>query len=275
VNGPSKGDRASGLSAALVLATKDLKVALSYRLSFVFGHFMVFGSIVLFYFISRVVGHTAEFTGPRAYFRFAIVGMAVSAMIERSVGSAMGAARRDQVEGTLEAVASLPVSSATLGLGWLLYPLVDGLIGLAVMVFLALPLGLWGVEPNWATSLVSVALIIALFSALGLFGAALTLAFQQGSGVVSLLIAGLGLVSGALFPTTVMPQWMQTLAQASPLKHALDAMRAGVIHGASLSKASSDVLALAGFTVVLVPLSLLALELGLRRARQTGSLSRF
>lgn len=265
----------SGFGAALVLALKDLKVAWSYRLSFLLGHFVVFGSIVLFYFVSRVVGPSAEFSGPDEYFQFAIIGMAVSAMIERSVGASTGAARRDQVEGTLEAVASLPVSSSTLGLGWLLYPLVDGLIGLVVMTVLALPLGLWGIQPNWATTFVVLLLIIVLFSSLGLFGASLTLAFQQGAGAVSIVLAGLGLLSGALFPVTVMPQWLQTLAALSPLKHALDAMRAATLDGASLGDAGNDVLVLALFTVALLPLSVIALELGLRRARRTGGLSRF
>lgn len=267
--------RTSGWSVALVLATKDLKVAWSYRLSFVLGHLLGISSIVLFSFISRVVGETSNFSGPEAYFRFAIVGMAVSVLIERSVGAATGAARRDQVEGTLEAVASLPVSAPTLGLGWLLYPLVDGFIGLIVMLALALPFGLWGIEPNWLTAAVVVVLVATLFSALGMFGAALTLAFQQGAGAVSVLLAGLSLISGALFPTSVMPGWLELLAELSPLKHALDAFRAAVLDGASLADASGSLFALAGFTVVLLPLSIVALELGLRRARRVGGLSRF
>jgi ABC-2 type transport system permease protein len=267
--------RTSGWSVALVLATKDLKVAWSYRLSFVLGHLLGISSIVLFSFISKVVGETSNFSGPEAYFRFAIVGMAVSVLIERSVGAATGAARRDQVEGTLEAVASLPVSAPTLGLGWLLYPLVDGFIGLIVMLALALPFGLWGIEPNWLTAAVVVVLVATLFSALGMFGAALTLAFQQGAGAVSVLLAGLSLISGALFPTSVMPGWLELLAELSPLKHALDAFRAAVLDGASLADASGSLFALAGFTVVLLPLSIVALELGLRRARRVGGLSRF
>lgn len=267
--------RSGLLSIALVLATKDLKVAWSYRLSFLLGHLLVLSSIILFYFVSKVIGTSEQFAGPQEYFRFAMVGMAVSVLIERSVGAATGAARRDQVEGTLEAVASLPVSAATLGLGWLLYPLIDGFIGLVIMMLLALPFGMWGIEPNWLTSALVIVLVATLFSALGMFGAALTLAFQQGAGAVGLVLAGLGLISGALFPTSVMPGWLETVAELSPLKHALDAFRAAILDGASIPDASGALLPLAGFTVVLLPLSVVALELGLRRARRVGGLSRF
>lgn len=272
---PPRPRRMDGFAAALVLATKDLKVALTYRLSFILGHLVVFGSIVLFYFVSQVVGASTEFAGPQEYFQFVIIGMAITAMIERSVGAATGAARRDQVEGTLEAVATLPVSSATLGLGWLLYPLIDGLVGFVVMLGLALPLGLWGIEPAWGAAIVTLILIVLLFSALGLFGAALTLAYQQGAGAISVVLAGLSLISGALFPVTVMPQWLQTLAQLSPLKHALDAFRTAVLDGATLAESPRDALILAGFTVVLLPTSVIALEMGMRRARRVGGLARF
>lgn len=270
-----RSDWRAGLGAALVLATKDLKVAWSYKLSFILGHFLVIGSIILFYFVSRVIGESSSFDGPEAYFRFIMAGMAITALIERSVGASTGAARRDQVEGTLEAVATLPVSSATLGLGWLLYPLVDGLIGFVVMLLLALPLGMWGVQPDLVTTVVAMVLIVVLFSALGMIGAALTLAYQQGAGAISVVLASLGLISGALFPTSVMPQWLQTLSEASPLKHALDAFRAAFLDGASLSEASNDMLVLAGFAIVLLPVSVVALELGLRRARRVGGLARF
>jgi ABC-2 type transport system permease protein len=267
--------RFAGFGAALVLATKDLKVAWSYRMSFILGHFVVIGSILLFYFVSRVVGQSAEFEGSQDYFRFVIIGMGITAMIERSVGSAAGAARRDQVEGTLEAVASLPVSAATLGLGWMIYPLVDGFIGLIVMLVIALPFGLWGIQPDFFASFVVLILVVLLFSGMGLFGAALTLAFQQGSSLIALSLAAMGLISGALFPVSVMPHWLQVIAAASPLKHALDAFRATMLDGASLAEASTDVLLLAGFTVVILPASLVALEFGLRRARRVGGLSRF
>lgn len=272
---PDRHPGRHGAALALVLATKDLKVAWSYRLSFIFGHLTVIGSLVLFYFVSRVVGDSSVVGGPEEYFRFVVVGMALAGLLERAVGASMGAARRDQVEGTLEAVASLPVSSLTLGLGWMLYPMIDALIGLVVTFLLALPLGLSGIDPNWPAVVVSMTLSVVVFASMGFFGTSLVLGFQQGAGLVPLLLAALALFSGVLFPVSVMPEWLQTLAGLSPLKHALDAMRGALTQGASIADLQRSLLILVGFAVVLVPTSLAALEYGFRRARRTGGLSRF
>lgn len=267
--------RSGALSAAWTLTVKDLKVAYSYRLSFFFGHLGVFGTLVLFYFVSRVVGESEVVGSPDEYFRFVVVGMALAGLVETAVGASMGAARRDQVEGTLEAVASLPVGSATLGLGWLLYPMLDALIGVAVTFLIALPLGLAGADPNWPAVLLAMALSVLVFAAFGFLGAAIVLAFQQGAGVVPIFLALMALISGTLFPVEVLPPLLETLSRLSPLTHALDAMRGGMLEGASIADIQDSLLVLLGFAVVLLPLSIGALELGLRRARRTGGLSRF
>lgn len=259
----------------MALAAKDLRVALSYPVSFALGHLAAFTSIYMFYFMSRVIGPSEEFSGPDDYFRFLVIGMVVAGIIERTVSASMGAARRDQVEGTLEAVATLPVGSLTLGVGWLFYPLVDSLIGLVVAVLLALPLGMSGADPAWIPLLVALLLTTLLFASFGFFGAAIVLAFQQGQGIVGMAVTGLALISGTLFPVSVLPPVLQSLAELSPLKHALDAVRATALDHATFSEASTSLLVLAVSAAVLLPLSFAALRLGLERARRSGALGRF
>lgn len=271
----ARPSRLNALSAAWTLTIKDLKVAYSYKLSFFFGHLGVAGTLVIFYFVSRVVGDSEIVGSPDEYFQFVVVGMALAGVIETAVGASMGAARRDQVEGTLEAVASLPVGSATLGLGWLLYPMIDALLGMVFTILIALPLGLWGITPNIPAVLASTVVSIAVFAAFGFFGAAIVLAFQQGAGVVPVFLALLALISGTLFPVEVLPPILETLSELSPLRHALDAMRAAMLDGQSIGDLGGSLLTLLGFAVVLLPLSVVALEYGLRRARRTGGLSRF
>lgn len=265
----------SSLRIALALAAKDLRVAWSYRLSFVFGHVAGFGSVLVFYFVSRVVGESKSFGSPEEYFRFVVVGMGVALFVERTVTATMGAARTDQVQGTLESVAALPVRASALGFGWLAFPITDALIGVGITFAMALPLGLWGIEPAPLTLLVAAVLSVAAFAGMGFLGTGIVIAFQQGAGVVPLGLAVMGLLSGTVFPIEVMPQWMQTLASLSPLTHALDALRAALLEGASLSEVGDSLLILAGFAAVLLPLGILALEWGLRHARRNGGLSRF
>ena len=272
---PHRPNRLNALSAAWTLTLKDLKVAYSYKLSFFFGHLGVAGTLILFYFVSRVVGDSEVVGSPDEYFRFVVVGTAIAGIVETAVGASMGAARRDQVEGTLEAVASLPVGSATLGLGWLLYPILDALIGATVTIIIAIPLGMSGADPYFPSILLTTILSIGVFAAFGFFGAALVLAFQQGAGVVPIFIAILALISGTLFPVEVLPPFLEQLSRLSPLTHSLDAMRGAMLDGATVAELRDSLLILLGFAVVLLPLSVWTLELGLRRARRTGGLSRF
>lgn len=272
---PRKPQPIEALGAAWALAAKDLRVAWSYRVSFIFGHLTVIGTLLVFYFVSRVVGDSPVVESPDAYFRFVVVGMAIAGLVESAVGASMGAARRDQVEGTLEAVATLPIGGGALGLGWILYPMLDALLGTVITFVLALPLGMAGADPNWPTVVVAVVLALAVFTSFGFFGAAIVLAFQQGAGLVPLGLAVLALLSGVLFPVSVMPDWLQVVSEVSPLKHALDAMRGAILDGAGFADIQNSLITLGVFAVVLAPASVGALELGLRRARRTGGLSRF
>jgi hypothetical protein len=52
-------------------------------------------------------------------------------------------------------------------------------------------------------------------------------------------------------------------------------MRLSLLVGASWSELLPDLLILAGFTVVLFPLSLLSFRYAVRRARQDGSLTHY
>lgn len=264
------------VGAALVLARKDLRVALSYRVSFFLGYLSVGFSVVIAYFTSRVVGDGSTIVGSAEdYFRFLLVGMVVSGLVDTALNAAVGAARRDQIQGTLEAVVALPVGTGTLGLGWLLWPLTSMLIGSAFTLLISLPLGLWGVQPTWSIVFVTSVLVILVFSAIGLFGAAMVIAFQQGAGGITVVMAFLAVISGSVFPTSVMPEWLQTIAEVSPLKHALDAMRAAALDGASWSQTSTSLFTLAAMTAVILPAGVISLELALRRARRVGSLGRY
>lgn len=264
-----------GLGPAFALATKDLKIAWSYRFSFIFGHVDVFGALILFYFVSRVVGDSAVVGNPEDYFQFVVMGMVLTGLIETSVSAAVGAARSDQVQGTLEAVASLPLSSAALGFSWVVFPLVDATIGAVVTVIIALPLGLLGAEPNWPAVIVVMLLSIALFASFGLLGAALVIAFQQGAGAIAFALGILGLLSGTLFPVEVMPVWLETITLASPLRHALDGLRAAALDGGSIADIRDQLLVLLGFLAFFGPVGIASLEVAMRHARKTGGLSRF
>src|SRR5512142_1753328 len=104
------------LKAVLAVAAKDFRIARSYRLGFALTIFGFFWSLVSFRFLSKLV-NVGQFAGdPTSYFRFVVVRVVLTSVLHAAASSAANAARSDQVQGTLEYLATQPVSRLALGL---------------------------------------------------------------------------------------------------------------------------------------------------------------
>lgn len=82
-------------------------------------------------------------------------------------------------------------------------------------------------------------------------------------------------LGGVLFPVASMPEWMQRLGQLLPFTHALEGLRQAIQSGASSADLARYFIVLAGFAVVLMPLSWLSFALAVRRTRTTGTLAQY
>lgn len=149
--------------------------------------------------------------------------------------------------------------------------LIDALLTLLI----AIPLGFTHLAANWPALAVRILLSALVFLAIGFAAAALVLVSQQGGQLPGLLTAALTLISGAFFPLAVLPGWMQTLADLSPLTYALRALRRAALEGQGLSAIAHDLAIVGGFALVMLPASVWILSLAFDRARRTGSLARF
>ena len=266
----------STASIALAFAGKDLKVARSYRAPFLLSVVSTFMTLVTFKFIADLVSGTKAGAVTGDYFGFVVVGMALSQVLDGALSGPTGSARAEQVTGTLEVLASQPVSTTTLALGWAAYPVLQALVVGTIMIGLAGPLGFHlASDPNWLGAVLGMILAAIAFAGLGILGAAFVLTFQQGGSITQWVTGGLSLMSGVFFPLTLLPVLVQRLALASPLTHALGAVRGSLLAGKSLQGVAGDLAALAGFAAVLLPLSIASLGLALRRARAKGTLSTY
>ncbi len=84
-----------------------------------------------------------------------------------------------------------------------------------------------------------------------------------------------GILGGTLYPITIMPVWLQKIAELLPITHALRAMRHAMIQGYSLSVLSGDILFLLVFALALIPISLILFKLALKKAKRDGSLVKY
>src|SRR5205807_4321667 len=98
------------------------------------------------------------------------------------------------------------------------------------------------------------------------------LVFKQAMSGVTFVVAGISLVSGLYFPVTVLPAWMRELSRLQPFTPAADLMR-HVMAGTPLHEPLGAELAkLAGFPLLLLPVSILALDLAVRAGRRRGTI---
>ncbi len=69
--------------------------------------------------------------------------------------------------------------------------------------------------------------------------------------------------------------WIRWISSLLPVTYALDGMRKSLLASASLADVLPDVAALAAFAAVLLPLSLVAFRLAVRKAKRDGTLSHY
>jgi len=263
------------LEVVRAFTRKDFRVAWSYRGTFMVGLFAIFYQLVIFRFVSRLIGGSQVIGSPNEYFRFVVVGIILTGILRAATGSAASNARRDQVEGTLEALATQPMPVTLLGLGWSAWPICEAMVDGLLTLVIAIPLGFTRVSPDWVPVIACLLLSVMVFLSIGLMAAALVVATQQGGHLPGLITAALTLLSGAFFPLAVLPAWLRAIADLSPLTYALRALRASTLPGSSTSTLLSDLGIVAGSALVLLPISVACLSLALHRARVTGRLSTF
>jgi ABC-2 type transport system permease protein len=256
-------------------AQKDFRTAISYRVGFVTGIVAAFWGMFAFRFVSKLV-NTGQFAGDStSYFKYAVVGLLFASILEPMAVGTASSARNEQVQGTLEYMASQPVRRINLGLSWSAYGLLQSMVVAFVIVLLTIPIGFGVSHVNVPVVVAVTVLTVVIFSALGNFGAAVVIVFQQGVPLVTGILSLVGVLSGTLFPITEFPGWLQAIAHLSPLTYALEALRSALLSQQPSTSYVTDLLILVGFAVVLVPLSAVGIEQGFRLAQRRGTLSTF
>ena len=128
------------------------------------------------------------------------------------------------------------------------------------MLIVTLTLGLGFEASGIAPSLVLLGCFVPFVWGLGLVAAAAIVTFRRGGGLIGFGMSVLGLASGAFFPLTLLPLWLQRIAQANPMAITMEGTRDALIGGSGWS-------GLVGVLVVLVPLSVAALFAGVAAFR--------
>jgi ABC-2 type transport system permease protein len=254
---------------------RDLRTALRYRSGIILAVAGGLLEIAGLYYFSQAIGPRFRPDGMASY-PFLLVGTGLYTFLLMSVSSFLSTIQEAQQAGTLEILMTGRTGGSTV----LLLGAVSSLTckGITLSIYLAGGLVLAGM-PLASASLLPAGIVLllslAVAAALGVGTAALQLLTQKGSAVLWLLGSAVWMLTGAMFPVSVLPRWLQFISLAIPMTHALTAMRLALCSPSVPTGLLKEMAVLAGFTAVLLPSSVLAFEKALRHARLSGSLSHY
>ncbi|MDQ3861939.1 MAG: ABC transporter permease [Actinomycetota bacterium] len=179
-------------------------------------------------------------------------------------------------EGTIEYTFMSPTSRITHLLGMGVYAVVYGIIRTAVVLGVAmLAFDLDLSRANYPAALVVLAVCSISLVGFGVVAAVMPLLSpEKGQQVTYIISALLLLVSGVYYPIKVLPEWMQMIAQFSPVTYALEGARAALLGGVGLSQLWGSLWPLLIMGAVFVPMGLFVFRLGESYAKRTGKLKR-
>ncbi len=109
-----------------------------------------------------------------------MVGLLFASILEPTAVGTSVSARNEQVQGTLEYMASQPVRRIYLGLSWSAYGFLQSLVVALVVLLLTIPIGFRASHVDVPVIIAVVVLTIVIFAAVGNFGAAVVIVIQQG-----------------------------------------------------------------------------------------------
>lgn len=269
--------RASARTGHLVAAfmRRDLANVRSYRFPFVLDAFFGILQLAVYYFLSKTFGDvgSAELNGAPNYFAFAAVGVVISLVIESSVQGVAERVRQGQVSGSLEALLAQPVSAFQLCLALTAFPfafaVARGTVYLIVAgFFMGLDLG----DADWIGLGVMFFTIAAALVGIGVIAGAVVLVFKRGEAITGMLVFGMTLITGAVFPVSALPDWLEAVGSVLPLSFAFDGARDALFQGSGWEP---EALALGGFALVALPAGVWIFAQALGAVRKAGTLGQY
>lgn len=175
-------------------------------------------------------------------------------------------------EGTSGALFLSPASRPAIVLGYGIGSLIWFLPAFGAIVLLGLLTGArLDVADPVALILAGISLVTASLSA-GFFFSGLFILSRRGNLIANFLQMPIYLLAGFMVPRSRLPDWLHPLSNALPVSHAVDALRATALTGASLSSAGREIAVAFGVSAAYAIIGLLALRRVEHVAKRSGQL---
>ncbi len=257
---------------------RDIRIQLSYVTAFVLQMAGIVLAVPFFYFAAQIfeganIGSLERYGGN--FFAFVLLGVAFMDYLALSLRVYNESLRESQLMGTLEIVLLSPLKNWEIlvysSLWGYLFTTLRFLTFMLVGVAFGLDLG----NINLLSTFVTMILSIVAFASLGMLIASIVVIIKKGDGLSAVVNATSSFLGGVIYPVSVLPDFLQSLAALLPITHALEAMRLAVLQGATVSELTPLLLRLAAFAVIFVPIALLCFRRAVSLNKLAGTLGQY
>lgn len=259
----------------LALMRRDFAMMRSYRFAIWLDLGYAVIDLAFYYFVSKTFegAVASDLAGAPSYFAFVTVGLVVTVVIGSTSAQLAMRIREEQLTGTLEALVAQPMSPAEFSLGLGALPFVSSMVRAGFYLVVATTLlGADFSDADWFGFVVVLLVTGFALSGLGVAIGAVVLVVKRGVTTVSLVTFAMGVLGGAFFPVSVLPDWLEPLSYLVPTRFAFDGLRAALFQGSGWQ---DDALALALLALVALPAAVWLFAAALRHSKKTGSLVQY
>jgi ABC-2 type transport system permease protein len=272
--------------AMVALTVRNYFLSWSFFLpGFVINLLQMFSAAAIFYLMGQLVAPGATPHVERygvSYGAYIVVGLLLNRVMQTMLTAFHEALLNSYWGNQLNTYFQYPGGISAYLTGNLLSQLI--VVALQALAYVVVGVSFFGVTiavANVPDVLAILALTIAALSGLGLAGASAFTwlnAKRWGSNPVEWLMGfAVTLLAGVYFPPTVLPEWLQRVAEWLPQTHALRAARLTLAGQATLldPAIAGDLVFLLAFTLVSLPVGALLFATGLRKGLRDGTFIRW
>lgn len=258
-------------AAAYGFLHRDARLFFSYRGRLATRLVASLVTLALFYYLSRLVS-SSQFPTPSDYYAYVVIGIVILEVLQATLTIGL-TLRQEVVQGTFERLVLSPFGPVGATIGMTLFPVA---LSCFVAVFtLLVGAVVFDLPVSWSTAPLAIPVALlgsAIFTGVGLLFAAMVVLVKQAGGQLGLATTLIALASGAYFPVTLLPGWLQWISDVQPFKPTIDLLRHLLVDSPIPGSAAGAVAKLVGFVIIVVPLSTFVLRYAIRQAQRRGTI---
>jgi len=264
------------ISKLVTFTRHGFNLAWSYKLNFAAHYVSTFVSVLFFFFLDQMFGRAGvTVVEGGSYFTFLLIGSTISRYLDLGMRSFGENLREEMLRGTIEPLLATATPALLALLGPSLWMLLEGTLLVCVQFLVGALLGADLSAANWFSALVVSLVSLSCLLCYGILSASFTLVFKRSDPLNWLLGSVSYVFSGVFFPISILPPALRVVSYLLPFTYAVHGLRGALMQGTSVGGLATDVLALLGFTLVLLPLSVWSMRAAIHHLKQTGGLTHY